>query len=74
VFFAARITIFAMFKDAVLTVAGVFLLLACNAHGIAPHRDLTSLQQEGVIRFFYPSAGGTVEAYVTRPRGTGPSL
>jgi dipeptidyl aminopeptidase/acylaminoacyl peptidase len=61
-----------MFKDAVLTVAGLFLLLACNAHGIAPHRDLAGLQQEGVLRFFYPSAGGTVEAYVTRPHGTGP--
>jgi dipeptidyl aminopeptidase/acylaminoacyl peptidase len=61
-----------MFKDAVLTVAGLFLLLACNAHGIAPHRDLASLEQEGVVRFFYPSGVGIVEAYVTRPRGAGP--
>jgi dipeptidyl aminopeptidase/acylaminoacyl peptidase len=61
-----------MFKDAVLTVAGLWLFLACNAHGIVPHRNLAGLQEEGTTRFFYPSAGGTAEAYVTRPRGPGP--
>jgi dipeptidyl aminopeptidase/acylaminoacyl peptidase len=72
VFFVAHFTIFAMFKNAVLTVIGLFLMLACNAHGIAPDTDLASHQRDGTIRFFYPSAGGTVEAYLTRPRGPGP--
>jgi dipeptidyl aminopeptidase/acylaminoacyl peptidase len=53
-------------------VAGFLFLLACNAIGIVPYNRLAALDGEETARFFYPSAGGSVEAYVTRPRGVGP--
>lgn len=31
-----------------------------------------ALKKPQTVRFFYPSAGGNIEAYISRPRGEGP--
>jgi dipeptidyl aminopeptidase/acylaminoacyl peptidase len=47
-------------------------LCACNGMPAVPLKQLNSLDGELTTRIFYRSAGGNVEAYVTRPRGKGP--
>jgi dipeptidyl aminopeptidase/acylaminoacyl peptidase len=47
-------------------------LCACNGVPAVPLKQLNSLDGELTTRIFYRSAGGNVEAYVTRPRGKGP--
>jgi dipeptidyl aminopeptidase/acylaminoacyl peptidase len=49
-----------------------FLSLACNSVPLVSYSGLQGLEGEQVVRFFYPSAGGQVEAYIARPRGEGP--
>jgi dipeptidyl aminopeptidase/acylaminoacyl peptidase len=39
---------------------------------VVSYSGLTLLKGEETVRFFYPSAGGEVEAYIARPRGDGP--
>jgi len=39
---------------------------------VVSYSGLKILQSEQTVRFFYPSAGGKVEAYIVRPRGDGP--
>jgi dipeptidyl aminopeptidase/acylaminoacyl peptidase len=39
---------------------------------VVPYEQLGALEEPQTVRFFYPSAGGRVEAYVSRPRGEGP--
>jgi hypothetical protein len=37
-----------------------------------PRMQLAALEGEQTARFLYPTAGGIMEAHVTRPRGAGP--
>ena len=46
--------------------------LACNTVPLVSYSGLKGLEGEQMVRFFYPSAGGQVEAYIARPRGDGP--
>lgn len=48
------------------------LLCACNTAQDVPYNELRTLGDEQTAHFFYPSSGGTVEAYLSRPRGIGP--
>jgi dipeptidyl aminopeptidase/acylaminoacyl peptidase len=50
----------------------LLFLFACNGVQVVPYEQLGALEAERTVRLFYPSAGGNVEAYVVRPRGTGP--
>jgi dipeptidyl aminopeptidase/acylaminoacyl peptidase len=55
--------------------AFAFLSLAltgCNSFPLVPYQKLGILEDRQTVRFFYPSAGGQIEAYMARPRGTGP--
>jgi len=61
-----------MLKRIGLAAIGLLFLFACNAVRFVPHNQLATLEGEQTARFFYPSASGNVEAYVTRPRGAGP--
>jgi dipeptidyl aminopeptidase/acylaminoacyl peptidase len=47
-------------------------LLSCQTNGVVSHQQLSSIEQPQTVRFFYPSAGGKIEAYITRPDGEGP--
>lgn len=47
-------------------------LIACNIAQQVSFNQLENLDEPGTVRFFYPSAGGKVEAYLARPRGKGP--
>lgn len=49
----------------------LLILLGCNPPAV-PIKQLGSREGELTTRIFYRSAGGNVEAYVTRPRGDGP--
>jgi dipeptidyl aminopeptidase/acylaminoacyl peptidase len=62
----------AMRKKAALAAIGLLVLFACNTVDVVPYNRLAILESEQTARFFYPSAGGNVETYVTRPRGVGP--
>lgn len=55
-------------------IAALFLLFlfACSTIRVVPYEQLGALEEPQTMRFFYPSAGGRVEAYVSRPRGEGP--
>jgi dipeptidyl aminopeptidase/acylaminoacyl peptidase len=55
-----------------IAVLGLLLLVACTSVPLVPYKELGGLQSDLTARFFYPSAGGSVEAYITRPRGHGP--
>jgi dipeptidyl aminopeptidase/acylaminoacyl peptidase len=55
-----------------LSVLVALFLFACNGVPAVPFKQLNSLEGELTTRIFYRSAGGNVEAYVTRPRGDGP--
>ena len=50
----------------------LFFFFACNGVPAVPFKQLNSIDGELTTRIFYRSAGGNVEAYVTRPRGQGP--
>lgn len=49
----------------------LLILFGCNPPAV-PIKQLGSREGELTARIFYRSAGGRVEAYVTRPRGDGP--
>lgn len=55
-----------------LLASALLFLVACSGAQIVPSEQLGALQAERTVRLFYPSAGGDVEAYVVRPRGSGP--
>jgi dipeptidyl aminopeptidase/acylaminoacyl peptidase len=59
------------FKIGFATLSLLFLF-ACNAIRVIPQEQLAALEAPQTVRVFYPSAGGSIEAYVTRPRGEGP--
>jgi dipeptidyl aminopeptidase/acylaminoacyl peptidase len=61
-----------MLKRSGLATIGLLFLFACNTVRVVPYKRLAGLEGEQTVRFFYPSAGGSVEAYVARPRGAGP--
>src|SRR5207253_404288 len=61
-----------MHYKAGLIALSLLFLVACNGVGRVPYEQLGALEGGGTVRFFYPSAGGNVEAYVARPRGEGP--
>jgi poly(3-hydroxybutyrate) depolymerase len=61
-----------MLKKFGFAAISLLFLFACNAVWVVPYKQLATLQGEQTARFFYPSAGGKVEAYVARPRGAGP--
>jgi dipeptidyl aminopeptidase/acylaminoacyl peptidase len=61
-----------MLKKSGVVAISLLFLFACNAVRVVPYKQLATLQGEQTARFFYPSAGGKVEAYVARPRGAGP--
>ncbi|HWH79080.1 MAG TPA: prolyl oligopeptidase family serine peptidase [Candidatus Binatus sp.] len=43
----------------------------CATSGTVPLNDLASLAPNVAARFMFPSAGGTAEGYLVRPRGNG---
>src|SRR5262245_40015046 len=55
-----------------LSVLALLFLVGCTGVPELPFKQLNSLDGELTTRIFYRSAGGNVEAYVTRPRGDGP--
>ena len=59
------------FKNRLATLILLFVF-ACNTMPVVSYSGLKILQSEQTVRFFYPSAGGKVEAYIVRPRGDGP--
>jgi dipeptidyl aminopeptidase/acylaminoacyl peptidase len=59
------------FKPA-LAFASSLLLLSCQAAKVIPYEQLGALEDRQTVRVFYPSAGGNIEAYITRPQGEGP--
>jgi dipeptidyl aminopeptidase/acylaminoacyl peptidase len=61
-----------MLKRSGLVAIGLLFLFACSTVRVVPYKQLANLEGEQTARFFYPSVGGEVEAYVTRPRGPGP--
>ena len=61
-----------MHSGLVLSALVLLFSFACNGVPAVPLKQLNSLDSELTTRIFYRSAGGNVEAYVTRPRGDGP--
>lgn len=61
-----------MLKKFGFAAISLLFLFACNAVRVVPYKQLANLEGEQTARFFYPSAGGKVEAYVARPHGAGP--
>jgi len=57
---------------AVLALLTCVLLLSCQSPGRLSHQQLSSVDEPQTARFFYPSAGGNIEAYLIRPEGEGP--
>lgn len=55
-----------------LAVLSLLLLLSCHTGRVVNDRQLSGIEDRQTARVFYPSAGGQIEAYVTRPRGDGP--
>ena len=53
-------------------VLSFLLLLSCHTGRVVNYQELSSSEDRQTARVFYPSAGGTIEAYVTRPSGDGP--
>ena len=45
---------------------------ACTNTPVVGLKQLSRLEGDQMVRFFFPSAGGQVEAYLVRPRGNGP--
>ena len=54
--------------------AALLLVVFCGCATVAtvPLNGLASLAPNGPARFLFPSAGGTAEGYLVRPRGNGP--
>ena len=61
-----------MHSGLVLSALVLLFSFACNGVPAVPLKQLNSLDSELTTRIFYRSAGGNVEAYITRPRGDGP--
>jgi len=55
-----------------LAAISLLVLVACNTIRLVPYEQVGTLEEPQTVRFFYPSAGGRIEAYVSRPRGEGP--
>lgn len=55
-----------------LAVLSLLLLLSCHTARVVSNRQLSSIEDRQTVRLFYPSSGGKIEAYITRPRGEGP--
>lgn len=55
-----------------LAALSLLFLVACNTIRVVPYEQVGDLEEPQTVRFFYPSAGGSIEAYVSRPRGEGP--
>ncbi len=55
-----------------LAVLSLLLLLSCNSARIISSQQVSTLEDRQRVRVFYPSSGGKIEAYITRPRGEGP--
>lgn len=60
-----------MLRKPVLALIGLLLFLSCSTVRVVPFSQLAAVDAEQTVRFFYPSAGGKVEAYLVRPRGNG---
>jgi dipeptidyl aminopeptidase/acylaminoacyl peptidase len=50
----------------------LLLLLSCHTARIVSDQEVSSIKEPQTIRFFYPSAGANIEAYMIRPDGDGP--
>ena len=61
-----------MNSRALLLGIGLQFLVACAAVDPVPLAELRSLPEGSTARFLYPSSGGKAEAYLIRPRGSGP--
>ncbi len=48
------------------------LLTGCHSVRVVPSERVSGLEERQTVRFFYPSAGANIEAYVARPQGDGP--
>jgi len=57
---------------ATLAALSCLWLSSCQSPGRLSHQQLGSVDKLETVRFFYPSAGGNIEAYVVRPDGEGP--
>ena len=57
---------------ALLLGIGLQFLVACAAVDPVPLAELRSFPEGSTARFLYPSSGGKAEAYLIRPRGSGP--
>jgi dipeptidyl aminopeptidase/acylaminoacyl peptidase len=55
-----------------LAALSLLLVLSCHNGQVVSYQQLSSLEDRQTARVFYPSGGGTIEAYVTRPEGEGP--
>jgi dipeptidyl aminopeptidase/acylaminoacyl peptidase len=55
-----------------LAALSLLILFACSTIRVVPHEQVGTLEEPQTVRFFYPSAGGRIEAYLSRPRGEGP--
>jgi hypothetical protein len=51
-----------MLKRSGLATLGLLLLFACNTVRVVPYNQLAALEGEQTVRFFYPSAGGSVSS------------
>jgi dipeptidyl aminopeptidase/acylaminoacyl peptidase len=59
-------------KAALGVLSLLLLLLSCHTARIVSRQQVSSIQEPQTVRFFYPSAGGNIEAYMIRPDGEGP--
>jgi dipeptidyl aminopeptidase/acylaminoacyl peptidase len=55
-----------------LAVLSFLFLLSCHPPRVVSHQQLSSVGEPQTARFFYPSGGGNIEAYIIRPDGEGP--
>jgi dipeptidyl aminopeptidase/acylaminoacyl peptidase len=55
-----------------LALTSLLLSLSCSGAPIRSYQQLGSIDDRQPTRFYYPSAGGKIEAYLTRPAGDGP--
>jgi len=56
-----------------LVLLPLLVLPGCNLVRNVPEKKLESVRQGEMVRFFYPSSGGQVEAYITRPHAAAPT-
>jgi dipeptidyl aminopeptidase/acylaminoacyl peptidase len=50
----------------------LLVLVSCQTPGVLTYERVGSVEDHNPVRFFYPSGGGKIEAYLTRPPGDGP--